>query len=447
MTTVAPSGDDPRTSAVVRLLRNWDETERLDPCELQQRQFIALGQLVEYARENVPFYGNRRADYPAGPFTPETWRDLPILDRPQIQEAGTTLDSEAPPEDHGATFEVLTSGSTGRPVRILMTGLTTLCWRAITLRDHEWHRRDLRGRLSAIRADLGAAIPDQGIEESNWGAATAGVLETGPCGLLSIRHDVTTQARWLLAQDPDYLLSYPSNLVALADHFIAEGLRLENLREVRAYGEALGPDARDRCRRAWGVEMVDLYSTRDTGYLALQCPGSTSYHVQAETVYLEVLDDSGMPCPPGQVGRVVVTPMCNYATPLLRYEIGDLAEVGGVCGCGRRLPTLSRVLGRVRNMWSLPGGGRIWPLFSSYDWVHLEAVRQLQLVQHDVDRIEARIVGPRPLDTSEAAEIERALRRAMSLQGYDHPFHLTFTYLGSIDRTGSGKFEDFVSYV
>lgn len=432
--------------AAVALLRTWDLTERLDPTELELRQMVELGQLRDHACATVPFYADRRGIYSADPLTPAIWQDLPILTRSDIQAAGPTLNTAALPADHGDSGEVVTSGSTGQPVCILTTSLASLYWMAITLRDHEWHQRDLTGRLAAIRADLHAAIPEQGQVNPNWGVATAGVYETGPCGLLSIRLDVGTQARWLVGQNPDYLLSYPSNLAALAGHFLAEGVRLDRLRQVRSYGEAIGPDFRDLCREAWGVEVVDMYSTRDAGYLALQCPASTSYHVQSEAVYLEVLNDEGRPCRRGETGRVVVTPLQNYATPLLRYEIGDLAEVGGPCGCGRRLPTLARIHGRVRNMWALPDGRRLWPQFSSYDWRHIEVMRQLQVVQHDLGHLEARVVGPRPLNTAEATEVEVALRRAMAQQSYDHPFRLTFTYLDHIDRTGSGKFEDFVSH-
>lgn len=434
------------TPPALALLRTWDLTERLDPTELELRQMSVLGRLRDHACATVPFYADRRETYSTDPLTPEAWRNLPILTRSDIQEAGTTLNTTALPPDHGSSGEVVTSGSTGQPVCILTTDLASLYWMAITLRDHEWHQRDLSGKLAAIRADLHAEIPEQGLVNSNWGFATNGVYETGPCAILSIRQDVATQARWLVGQDPDYLLSYPSNLAALAGHFRAEDLRLDRLREVRSYGEAIGPDFRDLVRDVWGVEVVDMYSARDAGYLALQCPASTVYHVQSESVYLEILDDDGRPCRTGETGRVVITPLHNWATPLLRYEIGDLAEVGGPCDCGRRLPTLARIHGRVRNMWTLPDGRRVWPQFSSYDWRHIEAMRQLQVVQHDVDHLEARVVGPRPLNEVETAEVEAALRRAMAQQSYDHPFRLTFTHLDHIDRTGSGKFEDFVSH-
>ena len=120
-----------------------------------------------------------------------------------------------------------------------------------------------------------------------------------------------------------------------------------------------------------------MYSSQEVGYIALECPTGESYHVQAENVLVEVLDDQDRPCSPGDVGRVVVTALHNFATPLLRYDIGDYAEVGAPCPCGRGLPALRRIMGRQRNMALLPtaaAAGRRsswraptkWPTFRPY---------------------------------------------------------------------------------
>src|SRR3546814_9801972 len=74
------------------------------------------------------------------------------------------------------------------------------------------------------------------------------------------------------------------------------------------------------CRDVWGLKIADLYSTQEAGYLALQCPEHEHYHVQSEAVLLEVLDEEDRPCRPGEVGRVVVTPLTNFAMPMIRYR-------------------------------------------------------------------------------------------------------------------------------
>src|SRR3546814_9612839 len=91
--------------------------------------------------------------------------------------------------------------------------------------------------------------------------------------------------------------------------------------------------------------------------------------------------------------------------PLLRYEIGDFATVGAASPCGRGLPVLDRILGRVRNMLVTPDGQRIWPAFGTQTLVKVAPIRQYQFVQLDRTTIEARFVPWRPI----AAEEEQAL--------------------------------------
>jgi phenylacetate-CoA ligase len=316
-------------------------------------------------------------------------------------------------------------------------------WQAITLRDLSWNWRDVTGKLAAIRAEGSDSLPPEGADLPGWGAPTDLVYDTGPCSLFSIQQTVGAQADWLVRAQADYLLSYPSNLLALARYFQDNETKLPGLRGVTSYGEVLGAEVRKACRAAWGVEVVDMYSTQEVGYIALQCPQSERYHVQSESLYVEILDDQGQACAPGEIGRVIVSTLHNYAMPLLRYEVGDFAEVGDSgCSCGRTLPVLTRILGRERNMLLLPDGAKTWPTFPAKAWAHLDAIRQLQIAQLAPDHVEARVVGPRPLTEDEESEFA-----SMVQIRFGHSFRVTFAYVEQIQRSKSGKFEDFVCLV
>ena len=83
--------------------------------------------------------------------------------------------------------------------------------------------------------------------------------------------------------------------------------------------------------------------------------------------FVEIVDDAGRPVPPGTEGNIVVTCLTNYAMPLLRYRLGDFAELGSDCSCGRGLPVLKRILGRERNSVLIaPSGERFWPVFGTH---------------------------------------------------------------------------------
>ena len=215
-------------------------------------------------------------------------------------------------------------------------------WRAITLRDHAWHGRDLRCKLAVIRFTDTPATPPDGARRAGWGPATEALAPDAPLVALSVHSTTAEQVDWLLREDPAYLLVYPTVLGAIARELATRGARLPSLRQVRTISEALSDDTRALCDRVLGVPLVDTYSAEEVGYIALQCPASTAYHVQAESVLVEVLRDDGSPCAPGEVGRVIVTSLLNFATPILRYmssattrRSARRARAGARCRCSR----------------------------------------------------------------------------------------------------------------
>ena len=139
----------------------------------------------------------------------------------------------------------------------------------------------------------------------------------------------------------------------------------------------------------------------------------------------------------------MVTPLHNFATPLIRYANGDYAEVGEPCDCGRGLPVLKRILGRVRNMLTLPDGRRIWPRLSETRYEEVAPIRQFQFVQKSRSRLEARLVADRPLTAAEEEQTRRPRPRPYRPPG----FELAFCYHDRIARSAGGKFEDFRSEI
>jgi len=211
------------------------------------------------------------------------------------------------------------------------------------------------------------------------------------------------------------------------------------MRELRSMSEILRPEVRTVCRDVWGTEIKDMYSTEETGYIALQSPLSEQLLVQAETIYVEILDRDLRPCAPGETGQVVVTPLHNFAMPLIRYAIGDLAIAGGEAACGRGLPVLEKVLGRTRNLIRMPDGSTLFPDFQDI-LLGLGHVRQFQIVQKTTGMMEMKLVARCPLSTAE----ESGLRQWMQ-QRFKYPFQVEFTYVEEIPRTPGGKYLDFVS--
>lgn len=414
--------------------------------KMREHQFRQITQLVQHAYKHVPLYREKFKHlgmHLNGKIDEYVFSHLPILKRAELQDNPENIKSQYIPPEHGKTGNASTSGSTGQPVKILTTDLSTLMWRAFTFREHFWFNRDFSKQLAAIRyAPHGTAEIKDNITSKEWGPATNISFNTGPSSFLNSNVDIKDQAQWLIAQKPEYLMSHPSNIQALAEYFIEHNLHVPNLVEIRSHGEPVTEKLRHLCQQAWKCKLADIYSTVEVGYIALQCPRHDHYHIQSEGIYVEILDDNNQPCKPGEIGRVVVTPLHNFGSPLIRYEVGDYAEAGEQCDCGRTLPVIKRVLGRVRNMVKLPNGGQVWPEFGYADFDNIKKIKQLQLIQHKIDAIEAKIVVSSPLTTEEENQLVKIWQR-----NFHYPFKINFTYVDLIPRGPSGKFEEFKSAI
>jgi phenylacetate-CoA ligase len=422
--------------AMLAALFQLERSQWLAPDALWSLQRRQLRELLLHAAQTCPFHAERAGADIAGlpaDFSPEQFARLPLLTRRDVQRHFADLSSRRVPPKHGQVHAASTSGSTGEPVRYLTTDLATFFWQAFNLRDHLWHRRDLSLKLATIRS--GAKAERLG----NWfGEIGDTTLRTGPCVMIPMDVSIDEQADSVLAEDPAYLTGHANNLVALLTTIENRRGRLPGLKQVRCIGEAVSDEVRRYVSEHWGVPLIDLYSTRESGYIALQCPDGGNYHVQAEGLLVEILDDAGQPCRPGQAGSVVVTTLHNFAFPLIRYVLGDIAEVGEPCPCGRGLPVLRRILGRSRNLLSLPDGTRRWPVFGIPGFLSIAPIRQFQFVQRSVDELEIRLAVERPLTPGEQKRFGEHV-----IAHLGHPFRLRWVFMQEIPPSPSGKFEDF----
>jgi phenylacetate-CoA ligase len=400
---------------------------------LQRRQ---LGELVAHFQTHLPHFQGRLRD--AGlshtDLTVEGGlQQLPVLTRRAVQSAGNLFCDVLPP-GHGPTYENRTSGSTGEPVLVRRTAVNAMDWMATTMRDHLWHQRDFGQRLCMIRATVDAVALCK-----DWGPPVSWLFKTGPLLAIPTATDVSRQIDLIREFAPQVLLLYPNNLAAM----MRDAGELPSVRHILAVGESLSSDLREAAHRQWNASVVDLYSSAELGTIALQCPVSGLYHIMAENLILEVLKPDGSACAVGEMGRVVATDLRNYAMPLIRYDIGDFAEVGPACRCGRGLPTLSRVLGRERNLVLMPDGTRNWPYLGAVNFREIAPILQFQFIQDGRESIELRLVVKRPLSLVEENEL---IAQVQTMLGFAFQVRLNY-FAERIPLGPNGKFEEFVCRV
>lgn len=330
-----------------------DKTQWLSAPEIAEQQAVQLQAVVAHAARHSLHFQQRlaAADLQASQIVSlDDLRRLPVLTRSELNAAGASLFCREVPGMHQPVGTVQASGRTDQPRIVQRTYINHLYWMATTLRSHAWHHADFLGRFSAVRAAVAAPITF-----ADWGTPINLLFDSGPSQVLPANFGATQLLAELQAFAPSILSVYPSVLAALCarcEHSDHSRLKLVS---IRTLGEVLPPALRERAGILFGARLSDSYSTEEVGSIATQCPVGELYHVSAETVAVEILDAEGKPCSRGDIGRVVVTDLQNFATPLIRYALGDYAEAGGPCPCGRGLPTLKRIHDRVSVLRVAPG--------------------------------------------------------------------------------------------
>ena len=428
---------DNGSAQILSLLAERRVSERLPPAELAGRQAASLLDLARHGAAHSPHFAGRLAAAGLTPWTlaePGGLVKLPPLTRRTLVDAGDSLFCQASPDGHGRVGKTSTSGSTGEPVTVRRTEICLLHWQVYTLREHLWHNRDFSGRLATVRANL-----TERSERPDWGPPTSLLLRTGPWSGMPPSSTVEELCQWLGEFDPDYFLVLPSTLAGVVAELDRTGQRLPRLRSVRTVSETVSDRSREDARRILGVPIEDIYTSQECGVIATQCPEEGTYHI-SETILLEVVDAAGRACGPGEIGRILVTDLINYATPLVRYEIGDYAEVAGPCPCGRGLPTIRRFLGRERNLVLLPDGTRHWPLVGFHRWGEVHPIRQFQFIQLNRKTILAKMCAPSRPTADQEARLTTILQDELK-----YPFEIRYEWHEEpLPRGPGGKFEEFV---
>lgn len=404
-----------RRRPTLRLQRWLEQTERRPIEELEALQLGALRRLLAHAYANVPFHRARMDAVGLRPADVRAISDLarlPLLDRAAVRAAGASRASIAPPLP---TISKHTSGSSGEPLAFAYD-VGSEHWRQATkLRGYAW-----AGFHPGMRAlhywGVGAKRPSALLRAKialDHAVRRERVVDCTARG----EGDLARVVEGLRRDPPDVMLCFSQAGADLARYVVANRARAWPDLRVIAAAERLLPADRARMVEAFGPDVFETYGSREVMLVGAECEAHDGLHLSMENLLVELVVREGSgerPARPGETGEVVVTDLHNYGMPFLRYATGDLAHLRSrePCACGRALPRLGAVDGRVTEAMIDGEGGRIGGLVFSVVFVaYGDRVRAFQAVQHRDRSITLRVV---------ADELDAATERA--IQAYLAPY-------------------------
>ena len=411
------------------------------PEKMQAFQHNELASLMRHARATVPFYKTRldplfKAD---GSIDWSQWNKLPILKRAEVATNYDAMQSSKLPEGHGPTATHTTSGSTGNPVKVTFTKLIgDIChiqdWRAQRWWNFDW---------SAVRVNWLGALPADWKAKSRenkgpWGFYGDEKAEGGQMYVYHINAPWQDQLKHLHDVNARYLAAQ-SNVPYAAGLEILKSDSRGKIDSMILFSSSIEPEYYDTLYEAFGAKIRGLYSSEEAGRIAHTCSTGRHYHVCADSILVEILDDDDRPCMPGQTGRVIVTPFYNTAQPFIRYDQGDLASWGKPCNCGIMLPVIEKIDGRRYHLFKSPDGTRFGRLISDYLRTDLGA-EFWQFAQVGINHIEVRYKPVSKRDLRREEILADVLMRDF-LSG----FKISYKIIKNLPLTKSGKFIKYVN--
>ncbi|MDO9171856.1 MAG: hypothetical protein Q7W29_08495 [bacterium] len=373
-----------------RRFREMSDIQWLDESALRELHDRKLAALLRHAVRHVPRYrdlGAARLD------------EFPLVDKlVMTAEQASFLSDEAGPEDRLASS---TGGSSGILFKFYTDARSREIRRACDMLGRTWAGWEIGDRQALLWGHRG----DVSATETARNRLANELLHRSITLNAFTMDEATVDGfiRRLQSYRPRLLVGYASALTFLAATMSRRGIAGVHPRGIISSAESLSDEQRGIIEAQFGCRVSNRYGSREFAPVAQQCEEAAGFHVFADRVHVEVLRADGSPCTPGERGEITVTDLDNFAMPFIRYRTGDLAiATDERCRCGRGLPLIARVEGRVSEL--IVGlNGQVYACPGPTFWTAgVTGIHQLQIYQGSRERVELRVV-PGPQWSEESA--------------------------------------------
>jgi phenylacetate-CoA ligase len=419
---ILPAGDIALGTAYMKQLRDWREIQFKNAAQLHAIQKERLAGLLSYASEKAPFYKNLNIPENQDPFA--RIKNFPVMTKKIIKEKmdGLVL------KDRDSLIKLASSGSSGIQGVVYMDKMNQSNQLAAQTLWWEW---------SGYK--LGNSILQTGITP-NRGKVKATkdfLLNTLYVSAYNLdQAEVLNILKGLQKKPRQHFMGYASSLFVFAKVAEENGINDIHFDSVVSWGDKMFPHFRTFIEKQFHTTVFDTYGCSEGFMIAGECPAH-NYHIMTPLVYLEILNDNGNDVAPGELGNVVVTRLDNYAMPLIRYYLGDLAivdEPSARCSCGRELPLLKKVIGRDTDIVKTRSGKFMVVHAFTGIFEHIPEIKQFKVVQNDLDSIDIEYIK----DNGFTEQVLDQVRE--KINGYLHEnFPVHFKEVDHIAPTPSGK--------
>lgn len=416
------------------------ETYTLD--QWNNYQIIELRKLLLHAYNTVPYYYQLfrniglTGEFIQNSFEITDLKKIPPITKEILRKYGTTTLLSAMKAKEGVFLS--SSGSTGTPTKIFFSkNMHQRYAAAAEARSRNWagvNRFNARGMIGGRR------VVPEGISKGPYYRYNYFEKQVYFSAYHISAKTAANYAEAIRKYKLDYMTGYAMSNYFLARFLDENNIKVPQLKAVITSSEKLTPEMRSLFQKVYGCKTYDGYS----GVEACGMITENEYGqllISPDVGIMEILKEDGTPCIPGETGEVYSTGLLNYDQPLIRYRIGDMVKLAEnqQTRCGRNMPVVEEIVGRVEDTVIGTDGREIVRFHGIF--IDLPSVVEGQIIQHELDKFEIRVVCSQPIKEDEHKLIKS---RMISQLG---EIELKINQVESIPRNQNGKFKAVVSNV
>lgn len=398
---------------------------------------------VSHAYRYVPYYRETMRRLGLGPDDLQTAADLsrlPVLDRAELQrDPEYFLSTARPRADY---LRLRTSGTSGQPMTVFRDAHMLFKEAA-----HGERRRAVIMKLAGKRIRYRAVRIATPTSVSVSAARAFERQSFIPFGIRVVYHHLSLyehparNVELINKLNPDEIFSYGSYIEALFRYVEESGVDFHVPRVVTYGADALSASTRRRLTERFGLQVLSIYGAIEAPSIGFECEEHLGHHLNVDLYPVRILDANEAEVADGESGEVIVSNLVSRGTVLLNYRLGDIASKRpGPCPCGRSLPLLSFVEGRIDDWLQGPSGELIHPQAAVKLVAPEEEIWQAQIIQHGPSRFEVLVV---PAAGCDRDGLRARLRHNFADRFGDGTTDVAF--VESLPRTDGGKVRAVIS--
>ena len=244
---------------------------------------------------------------------------------------------------------------------------------------------------------------------------------------------------------PKIIYAYVQSIEAIAKFIKEYNLHIVPITSIVTTSGILTDDIRNLLEDVFNCRIYNFYGSREISITGISCKKSNKIHINMYQKYIEIVDNDFQNVREHEKGEIIITNLINYSMPMIRYRIGDMGSLDySKCPCGRGLIRFDNVYGRYIDLFKNQKGELIYGDFFTHLFYFRENVKQFQVVQEKINKINISIVTRNKNRLDESVEKDLT-DKVQVVMGKD--CEVNFNYVSSIDPCSSGKLRYTISKI